>query len=397
MKITEAHDLHADGGWRTFSFLKLVTDTGLVGWSEFNETGWNPGLTPVVQALARQVIGKDPRAFARIGADLRAQSRMNPGGLADQAIAAVENALIDLAAKAAGAPVHALFGGPVRDRIPLYWSHCGSFRATMPELFAREIGGPSVASIDDVKDLGREVKRRGFKALKTNPILFDGARPRLFNPGFRPGLELGRNPDPALFEQAARQLAAFRQGAGEDVELLLDVNFAFSAEALRQLAYRLEPLGLMWLEADMHAPAELAAVRRSTRIPIASLESVYRLGGYRPYLAAGAADVAIIDIVWNGFAESVRIATLAEAFETNVAPHNFYGPLADLIGANFAAVVPNLRIMEYEADDVPWKADLVTHPPVVESGEMLVPTRPGWGADVNEQAVAAHPARLPPP
>ena len=393
MRIAKIEDLHADGGWRVFSFLKVVTDDGLVGWSEYNETSWNPGLTAIIRKLAEGLAGKDPRAWARIGADLRAATRMAPGGLADQAIAAIENACLDLAAKAAGVPVYALFGGPVRDRIPLYWSHCGSFRATMPELFRERIGGLAVSSLDDVKALGREVKRRGYKALKTNPILFDGERPQMTNPGFRPGLELGRNGDPALFEAIAAQLAAFRAGAGDDVELMLDVNFGFSAEALRQLARRLEPLGLFWLEADMHMPAALAEVRRASRTPIASLESIYRVKGYHPYFEQASADVAIIDVVWNGLPESLRIANLAEAYEVNVAPHNFYGHLSSLISAHFCAVVPNLRIMEYEADDVPWKDELVTQAPVVEEGELVLPTGPGWGADVNEEAVKAHPPR----
>lgn len=48
MRITSIDLLHADGGWRTISYLKLGTDAGLTGWAEFNETVWNPGLTPVV-------------------------------------------------------------------------------------------------------------------------------------------------------------------------------------------------------------------------------------------------------------------------------------------------------------------------------------------------------------
>ena len=110
-------------------------------------------------------------------------------------------------------------------------------------------------------------------------------------------------------------------------------------------------------------------------------------------ISKASADVAIVDVVWNGLPESLRIASAAEAFEINVAPHNFYGHIASLISAHFAAIVPNLRIMEYEVDDVPWKDDLVTHPPRIVEGGMLVPDGPGWGADVNEEAVKAHPPR----
>ena len=76
-------------------------------------------------------------------------------------------------------------------------------------------------------------------------------------------------------------------------------------------------------------------------------------------------DVAIIDTVWNGVWQSMKIAALAEAHEVNVAPHNFYGHLCTMMNAHFAAAVPNLRIMEIDIDRLPWDDELFTHPPRV--------------------------------
>ena len=115
--------------------------------------------------------------------------------------------------------------------------------------------------------------------------------------------------------------------------------------------------------------------------------------GFRPFLEAQAVDVAIVDIPWNGLNESLKIAAMAEAYEVNVAPHNFYGHLSTLMSAHFCAAVPNLRVMEIDIDDVPWKDDLVTVPPVIEDGHLIVPTGPGWGADINEDAIRAHPPK----
>jgi hypothetical protein len=98
-------------------------------------------------------------------------------------------------------------------------------------------------------------------------------------------------------------------------------------------------------------------------------------------------DVAIIDVQWNGLWEAVRIASLADAYEVDVAPHNYAGHLASMISAHFCAAVPNFRIMEIEIDDVPWKDELVTHVPVIENGELVLSNRPGWGTEVNEAAV----------
>lgn len=74
-----------------------------------------------------------------------------------------------------------------------------------------------------------------------------------------------------------------------------------------------------------------------------------------------------------------------------MAPHNFSGPLADLMSAQLCAAAGNLAIMEIEADDVPWKAGLLTQPCAISAGPFLIPTGAGWGAEIDEQAVAGHP------
>src|SRR3954453_17465552 len=176
MRISGLRTMHADGGWRALSYLRLETDTGLGGWAgyaqpglvggeEYFESAWSPGLTGVVESLEPRVLGRDPQAFARLSSDLRAMTRISAGGLGSQAIATVENACIDLAGKAVGLPAYALFGGPVRDRIRTYWSHCGSFRATRGDLF----GPPPLDGIESWVALGREVRERGYTAAKTNP------------------------------------------------------------------------------------------------------------------------------------------------------------------------------------------------------------------------------------
>src|SRR6185437_4651989 len=123
MRISELRIFRADGGWRPFSFLKILTDEGVAGWAEFAEGTWSPALAEVILALGPLVTGRDPRAFARLSAELHAMTQFAAGGLNHQAVAAIENACIDIAAKARGVSVYALFGGPVRDDVEVYWSH----------------------------------------------------------------------------------------------------------------------------------------------------------------------------------------------------------------------------------------------------------------------------------
>jgi galactonate dehydratase len=128
MKIAKFEDLHCDAGWRTFSFLKVTTDDGLVGWSEYTEADGSRGLSSVIHGMAEGLIGMDPRPVQQIDSLLYVKQVQAPNGVNQRAMAAIENALLDIKGKALGVPVYELFGGPVRERIPVYWSHCGTYR-----------------------------------------------------------------------------------------------------------------------------------------------------------------------------------------------------------------------------------------------------------------------------
>jgi L-alanine-DL-glutamate epimerase-like enolase superfamily enzyme len=394
MKITAIEDLHCDAGWRVNSFLKITTDEGIVGWSEYMEGYGAQGLTAVIRKLAERLIGQDPRPVERHSAYLYAATRQAAGGINAMAIAAIENALVDIKAKALGVPVYEMLGGPVRDRLQVYWSHCGTYRARYADKVREWCGIEPVRSLDDIVRLGAEVKRQGFKGLKTNLIRVDRDKPYTYGPGTGnpPGFpEL--NVDRAIVDAAVAQLSAFREGAGPEVGLHLDTNFNYKIDGYIRLARALDPLNLVWLEIDLYDPAGLALIRRSSGTPIASLESIYGKRNFRPFFEQQSVDYAIIDVAWNGILESLKIAAMADAYEVNVAPHNFNGHLGSLISAHFCAVVPNFKVMEIDIDDISWKDQIVTAPPVIENGDLLLPTGPGWGADVNEEFVRAHPPR----
>jgi len=87
----------------------------------------------------------------------------------------------------------------------------------------------------------------------------------------------------------------------------------------------------------------------------------------------------------------MKIPAIADAYEINVAPHNFNSHIGSLMSAHFCAAVPNFRVMEIDIEDVSWKDALVSVPPAIEDGHLLIPTGAGWGAEVNEDVVRAHP------
>ncbi len=360
MKITRVEDLHVNGGWDTWSFLKISTDEGLVGWSEFSEERARKGLTSVVRSMSSLLLGQDPREVGRITATLRTLTLGSAGGLQALAIGAFENALLDIKGKALGVPVYELFGGALRTRLPMYWSHCAMYRAKCPDIFEKIIGQPAVRNLDDVKRAGRMVADAGYRALKTNRLLLDPKRLHGGTPLVARGAGATElNIEPWMVRDTVAQMEALRDGAGPDVALMLDLNFNYKTEGFRRLALALEPLDLQWLEIDSHSPQALAAIRAATRTPIASLETILGRRALRPFVEQQCVDVGIIDVVFNGMMESVRI----------------------------------FRILEFDADEVPWRKDLVTHPVQIDNGELVLSDRPGWGLDINEEVARAHAAR----
>ena len=230
MKITRIETFQADAGWRMFSFLKITTDTGIIGWSEFNESFGSVGLSDVIRGLSPVLIGRDPRMYEQVTQHLHVLTRQSRGGLKQQAIAAIENALLDVTGKAYGIPVYALFGGPIRDRIPVYWSHFGTYRVRGAAL----MGVPPLSSYDDLARHAREVKDRGFRALKTNIIPVNDGVLSGYVPGFgrTPGWpELNWNNK--LTRGVTEQLMLIRDAVGPDMGIHLDINFNFKTEGFK--------------------------------------------------------------------------------------------------------------------------------------------------------------------
>ena len=176
-----------------------------------------------------------------------------------------------------------------------------------------------------------------------------------------------------------------------NVDIALDLNFNFRVEAAKRICKALEEFRMMWVEIDMYEPEGLRMIRDSTTVPICTGENLYTAREYRRYFEAGSMDVCMIDVPWNGYSVSKKIADMAETFEVTCAPHNYYSHLSTLHSMHMCAILPNVRICEIDIDDVPWKDDLVTVQPDIANGRLKVPTGPGWGTEIVEEALAAHP------
>ncbi|MCC6626452.1 MAG: galactonate dehydratase [Chloroflexi bacterium] len=363
MKITRIETLLVHPDHRNLVFVKVHTDEGLVGIGEAYSAGPDLATAAVVADFETWLIGRDPMEIERLWTLMYAGSRFPGGVVVNSAISGIEQALWDITGKALGVPVYKLLGGACRDRIRVYQSPHGR----TPE----ELATNAVSLIE----------RYGYTALKIGPS----------GPGFA---SQSRN---ALLREAAARMAAVRTAVGDDIDIGVDPHARTidPAEAAA-LAGVLAPYQPFFLEEPLRpenidALANLAA---HVDIPLATGEMLYTKYQFRDLLVREAVSIIQPDICCaGGLLECKKIAAMAEAFYVQLAPHNPMGPVATAANVHLAATCPNFLILEYIPDDRPPRRDLVVEPMKLVDGYLELPTTPGLGIALNEDAFPRFPYR----
>jgi L-alanine-DL-glutamate epimerase-like enolase superfamily enzyme len=367
-----------------WSYLKITTDKKhIVGWSEITESNGSPrAIEGAVKDLSPQLIGEDPLRINRLYYKMLGRNRQSQGGAVFKAIAGVENALLDIKGKYHGVPVYELFGGPVRKSIPLYWSHFGTSRV-------RAYDHCNVLAITDsdclsVDQITNEFTRLGYDTLKTNIPVFNN-KPFIYHPGFSrsaggPELNLTKE----VYNAAYDWIMSLRENL-PNAHIILDLNYNLNpADAVRLTSDLDEAFNLHWIEIDTHSPKALRDIREGVFTQICSCENLVGVDQYLPYLMDGAVDIVSIDVLWNGLIRSLEIAQMAAAFGKQVTVHNHYSNLATYMSAHLCSLVPNLKIMEYDVDDVRWRGDILVSVPYIKDATLHLNDIAGWGGNVNE-------------
>ena len=379
MKITKITPIFCDGGpLQVFVYIKVETDEGITGYGESTDSFSPFGIAGCMKDMESLLIGQNPLNVEKLYFEMGRLARPAPGGVAQKTIAGIEVALWDIKGKALRLPLYELFGGAIRDRLRVYWSHCGSYRVRQPNMFPDK---PRLRSMDDIFNLGKEVVERGYTAFKTNIII----------PGEPSRVIREQDVDIALLKSVDNLMNTFRKAVGDRVDILLDLNAIFKPNGFIQVAKVVEPYHLMWLEMDIYDPEALLRVKESTNVPISSGESLYTMKQYEPYLRRHAMDYCMIDLGNNGYIESRRIAAMADLYEIMTTPHIFQSHLGTFMCAHLCATMPNFKIMENDFDSAPWRDELTADVPEIKDGYMMLPKKPGIGTELNEKAIAKHP------
>ncbi len=357
LKITDVKLFLIGSGTRNFCIVKVDTDQGISGIGEAYSCGPDAAIVEVVKDFKGWLVGQDPRNIEHIYSMLVNFTRF-PGGLVvNAAISGIEHALWDIAGKAAGLPVYMLLGGKCRDKIRTYQS----------------AGNPETAK--------RLVEKYGYTAIKMRPQP-DGDNSKPYN-------EITRG--------AAARVKAMRDILGPDVDIGCDIHARFfEVTRAARLAAAIAPYNPMWLEEPIRPENEHAMKKLSDRvtIPLASGECNYQRHEFRRLLELGALDIIQPDIcLCGGIMEMKKIAAMAEAHYVTVAPHNPMGPVANAVNVHFAASTSNFFILEYHPDDEGVRKDLLKEPLMVKDGYIPLPTKPGLGVELNEEAIRKYPPK----
>lgn len=384
MKITNVKTFIVDGVFRPWTFVKVETDSGIVGWGDCTEWQAAYSVAGTVNQLGEIMIGRDPMAAEAAWWEMASFMVRQRGGIAYKAMSGIDSALWDIRGKALGAPVWQLLGGKMRDELPLYWSHRGSDRLR----YSDQLEVKKLSSLDGIRELCEEVLEQGFTGIKTNMLALDDL-PAL--PEKRNGVGNSGQITHAQIQNAVSIVGAFREALGPEIGIALDTALSFRLGGAIKLARALEPFNMMWLETETWDPGSLRTVRESTMTTICHGESLMGPEEYLPFLEIHAQDVVMPDFAWNGITMGKKICDLAHLYDTAVAPHNCHSPMNTLVSANICAVIPNFMILEFINDDAPWRDDIMTHPFEVRNGNLQIPDRPGLGSDLIESELEKHP------
>jgi galactonate dehydratase len=290
-----------------------------------------------------------------------------PGRHNGAAMSGLEQALWDLQGKALGIPCHDFFGGALRKRFRCYANINRSVEPARP-------GG--MRSPEGFARMAAQAVRDGFDAIKLAP--WDGA-PKPGTAGFQGAVDAG-----------VACAEAVRKAIGPGPDLLLDGHSHFDLKSGLELARRLEPLKLYWLEEVTPAEpvSDLAAINREAKMDTAGGESIYGTAEFAKYAAAGAVDILMPDVKYGGGMLNLhKAAHVAEGFGLRVAPHGPASPVGNCAAAHVCAAMPNFDILEYAYGEVGWRGSLVAPGEAMRGGYLELPPGPGLGIALEEETV----------
>jgi L-alanine-DL-glutamate epimerase-like enolase superfamily enzyme len=199
-------------------------------------------------------------------------------------------------------------------------------------------------------------------------------------------MKIGRNQK----EDVAR-IKAVREAIGEDIDLLVDGNNAYTSYEAIKMARKMEEYDIFWFEEPV--PAEdlegAARVVAAIDMPVAAGENEFTRYGFRDLIINRAVDIAQPDVTWcGGITEARKIAAMASAWNIPCVPHSFSSAIALVSNLHFSASIPNSMFQEFDRNVNPLREELLQEPiKINREGYVDLPQGPGLGVTLNDAVV----------
>jgi L-alanine-DL-glutamate epimerase-like enolase superfamily enzyme len=359
-------------------WVRLHTDAGLVGLGE-TFRGAAAVEAHLHAEVAPRLIGADPSRLDAIAHELtRPYVGFRSSGAEIRAASAIDIALWDIAGQATGRPIVELLGGRTREAIATYNTCAGyAYNARGGRRAIGEADAPQgpyddqIAFTRDAGALALSLKAMGIGAMKIWP----------FDP--YAAATLGQMIRPDEIDRALEPFRRIRDAVGASMQVMVELHSLWDAPAALAIARAMRDFDPYWMEdpLKMADPQALADYRRQAGLPVCASETLAGRNQFLDILRADAVDYVMLDVGWcGGLSEAKKIATLAEAHQRPVAPHDCTGPVVFAASTHLALNLPNAVFMEsVRAYWSGWYRDLVTALPKVERGMITIPEGPGLG------------------
>jgi L-alanine-DL-glutamate epimerase-like enolase superfamily enzyme len=381
MKITAIETIRL-GDFANIIWVRVHTNEGLVGLGE-TFMGAASVEAYVHETAAPKLIGRDPLRIGAIARDLNNYLGWRSAGVETRANSAIDIALWDLFGKVHAKPVAVMLGGKARDKIRIY-NTCAGYRyirdgraQSVANWHVGEDGGPYEdleAFLYRADELAFSLLEQGVTAMKIWPFDIAAERTR--------GLDISAN-------ELTAALAPFvkvRSAVSDKMDIMVEFHSLWSLPMAKRLAERLAEFNTYWHEDPFRLDniSDLREYARHSKAWLCASETLAYTHSYREYLETGAAGVVMLDLSWcGGLTEARKIAALAEAWHTPVAPHDCTGPVVYTASCHFSLYAINALIQEaVRAFYTGWYRELVTELPVVRSGEVEISDKPGLGIEL---------------
>lgn len=368
-------------GGRYFIFIKLVTDTGIVGYGEVYCATFSAHTVEAMlkDTAERFIIGHDPFHIEKLWRSVYgAGYTLRPDVSLVSVLSALEMACWDIVGKACEKPAYELLGGQVHERLRSYTYIYPAQGDVYPEDGDED---HVYVNPESAAQRAMDYVAQGFTALK-----FDPAGPyTVFDGGMPSGEELDRS---------EAFIKAIREAVGGSVDLLFGTHGQFSPAGAIRLAKRLEAYDPLWFEEPVppENTAAMAQVASATSIPVATGERLCTKYEFARVLQDRAASILQLNLGRvGGLLEAKKIAALAEVHYAQLAPHMYCGPIVGAANIQLATCSPNFLILEGIETWGGFQAELLEKPVQWQDGYIVPSREPGLGVSLNEAVARANP------